>query len=73
MRLLIYDFSGKTPAIVAELNGVNEPLPVQTPKATKMLYDLGAGVVVKKGNMELEYIMVLTLLKIPCTKRYFKT
>ncbi|WP_082068149.1 autotransporter domain-containing protein [Rickettsia bellii] len=47
-----YDFSGKTPAIVAELNGINEPLPVQTPKATKMLYDLGAGVVVKKGNME---------------------
>ncbi|WP_342170247.1 autotransporter outer membrane beta-barrel domain-containing protein [Rickettsia endosymbiont of Seladonia tumulorum] len=47
-----YDFSGKTPAIVAELNGINKPLPVQTPKATKMLYDLGAGVVVKKGNME---------------------
>ncbi|QQV75714.1 hypothetical protein H6P87_01278 [Rickettsia tillamookensis] len=47
-----YDFKGKTPAIVADLNGLNEPLPVPTPKPTKMLYDLGAGVVVKKGRME---------------------
>ncbi|KJV61198.1 outer membrane autotransporter barrel domain protein [Rickettsia amblyommatis str. Ac/Pa] len=36
-----YDFKGKTPAIVADLNGLNEPLPVPAPKPTKMLYDLG--------------------------------
>lgn len=47
-----YDFKGKTPAIIADLNGLNEPLPVPTPKPTKMLYDLGAGVVVKKGRTE---------------------
>ncbi|GAA5252016.1 autotransporter outer membrane beta-barrel domain-containing protein [Candidatus Rickettsia kedanie] len=40
-----YDFKGKTPAIIADLNGFNEPLPVPSPKPTKMLYDLGAGVV----------------------------
>lgn len=47
-----YDFKGKTPAIVADLNGLNEPLPVLAPKPTKMLYDLGAGAVIKKGRME---------------------
>lgn len=47
-----YDFKGKTPAIVADLNGFNEPLPVPPPKPTKVLYDLGAGAVIKKGRME---------------------
>ncbi|MFV0274448.1 MAG: autotransporter outer membrane beta-barrel domain-containing protein [Rickettsia aeschlimannii] len=44
-----YDFKGKTPAIIADLNGLNEPLPASKP--TKMLYDLGAGAVIKKGRM----------------------
>ncbi|WP_341793148.1 hypothetical protein [Rickettsia endosymbiont of Ceutorhynchus obstrictus] len=47
-----YDFKGKTPPIIAELNGLTDPLTVPTPKATKMLYDLGAGVEFKKGRME---------------------
>lgn len=47
-----YDFKGKTPSIVAELDGTPDLLTVPTAKATKTLYDLGAGVELKKGRME---------------------
>ncbi|MGX6960235.1 MAG: autotransporter domain-containing protein [Rickettsia endosymbiont of Pentastiridius leporinus] len=58
-----YDFKGKTPSIVAELNGLKDPLPVPTPKPTKMLYDVGAGVVVKKGRMEYAFHYGLNFAK----------
>ncbi|WP_341790343.1 autotransporter domain-containing protein [Rickettsia endosymbiont of Polydrusus tereticollis] len=47
-----YDFKGKTPSIVAELDEYTNLLTVPTAKATKTLYDLGAGVELKKGRME---------------------
>ncbi|MFY9590325.1 autotransporter domain-containing protein, partial [Rickettsia endosymbiont of Halotydeus destructor] len=58
-----YDFKGKTPPVVAELSGVKNPLPVPTPKSTKILYDLGAGIEIKKGRMEYGFHYGLNLAK----------
>ncbi|MCZ6901977.1 MAG: hypothetical protein O7C62_04855 [Rickettsia endosymbiont of Ixodes persulcatus] len=48
----------------AKLLGLNESLPVPSLKPTKMLYDLGAGVVVKKDRLGYRVHDGLNLAKI---------